>query len=129
MLWQLADTTHTTLQVDHAGSRPRTRAMHLIGAGFVLPALCLIAQVSDTFASGRRPASSPPGIDWTALTSLIMLILATGKTRTGAALGNPALTAEGRLTRINALLAGSVLLGWHSTPRSADGGLTPWPGW
>jgi divalent metal cation (Fe/Co/Zn/Cd) transporter len=40
-----------------------------------------------------------------------MVALAAGKTRTGHALDNPVLTAEGRVTVIDGLLAGAVLLG------------------
>ncbi len=102
VLWQLAGT---------AQAGREHRAMRLIGAGFVLLVIYLIVQVTYTFATGGRPAPSPLGIVWTALTLLVMLALAAGKSRTGAALGNPVLTAEGRVTRIDALLAGSVLLG------------------
>jgi divalent metal cation (Fe/Co/Zn/Cd) transporter len=40
-----------------------------------------------------------------------MFALAAGKTRTGRALDNPVLTAEGRVTVIDGLLACAVLLG------------------
>ena len=40
----------------------------------------------------------------------MMFALAAGKARTGAALGNPVLTTEGHVTRIDALLAVAVLL-------------------
>ncbi|MGH3847987.1 MAG: cobalt transporter, partial [Pseudonocardiaceae bacterium] len=102
VLWQLAGTARVVRE---------HRAMRLIGAGFVLLVVYLIAQIIYTFATGGRPSPSLLGIIWTALTFLMMLALATGKTRTGTALGNPVLTAEGRVTLIDALLAGSVLLG------------------
>ena len=102
VLWQLADTTHPTRE---------HRAMRLIGAGFVLLVIYLIAQVSYTLATSGQPAPSPLGIVWTALTFTVMLALAAGKARTGKALNNPVLTAEGRVTLIDAYLAGAVLLG------------------
>ena len=40
-----------------------------------------------------------------------MLLLALGKARTGAALHNPVLITEGRVTLIDAYLAGAVLVG------------------
>lgn len=40
-----------------------------------------------------------------------MFALAFGKARTGAALGNPVLSAEGRVTLIDGLPAAAVLLG------------------
>ena len=102
VLWQLAGT---------ALAEREHRAMRLIGAGFVLLVIYLIAQVGYTFATGGRPAPSPLGIVWTALTFFVMLALAAGKSHTGKALENPVLRTEGRVTLIDALLAGSVLLG------------------
>lgn len=102
VLWQLADTTHPTRE---------HHAMRLIGAGFVLLVIYLIAQVGYTLATGGRPAPSLPGIIWTALTFVAMLALAAGKARIGEALNNPVLTAEARVTLIDAYLAGAVLLG------------------
>jgi divalent metal cation (Fe/Co/Zn/Cd) transporter len=40
-----------------------------------------------------------------------MLALAYGKARVGAALGNPVLSTEGRVTLVDAYLAGAVLVG------------------
>ncbi|MFC4946213.1 cation transporter [Pseudonocardia sp. GCM10023141] len=102
VLWQLADTTRPDRE---------HRAIRLIGFGFALLVIYLVSQVSYTFAIGGRPGPSLLGIVWTALTFLVMLALAAGKARTGAALGNPVLTAEGRVTLIDAYLAGAVLLG------------------
>jgi hypothetical protein len=48
---------------------------------------------------------------WTAATAVVMFALASGKARTGAALGNPVLTTEGRVTLVDGLLAVAVLAG------------------
>jgi divalent metal cation (Fe/Co/Zn/Cd) transporter len=77
--------------------------MRLIEFGFVMLVIYLIAEVGYTFATGGRPAPSTLGIIWTALTFLVMVALAAGKARTGIALGNPMLTAEGRVTLIDAV--------------------------
>jgi hypothetical protein len=42
---------------------------------------------------------------------MAMLALAAGKARTGAALGNAVLSNEGRVTRMDGILATAVLLG------------------
>jgi divalent metal cation (Fe/Co/Zn/Cd) transporter len=52
-----------------------------------------------------------PGIAWTAVTAVVMFLLAAGKARTGRALGNPVLRTEGRVTMIDGILATAVLLG------------------
>ena len=94
------------------GSAAReARAMRLIGAGFVALVLYLIAQVSYTLVSSGRPAGSPLGIAWTALTFVAMMALAGGKLRTGRDLDNPVLRTEARVTLIDAYLAAAVLLG------------------
>jgi divalent metal cation (Fe/Co/Zn/Cd) transporter len=51
------------------------------------------------------------GIAWASVTAVAMFALAYGKTRTGAALGNPVLQTEGRVTLVDGILATAVLLG------------------
>lgn len=87
------------------------RAMLLIGAAFAVLAAYLVIQLVVVFASGVRPATSGAGIVWTALTFVAMLALAWGKIRTGRAMGNPVLRAEGKVTLVDAFLAGAVLAG------------------
>lgn len=101
VLWELADV---------AQSRQR-RAMRLIGSAFVGLSIYLALQSTIVLAVGFHPRHSSIGIVWTALTALVMFTLATGKKRTGAALGNPVLSAEGRITMIDAILATAVLAG------------------
>jgi divalent metal cation (Fe/Co/Zn/Cd) transporter len=78
---------------------------------FAVLAAYLVIQLVMVLANGVRPATSGLGIAWTALTFLVMLALAWGKIRTGQALGNPVLRAEGRVTLIDAFLSGAVLAG------------------
>jgi divalent metal cation (Fe/Co/Zn/Cd) transporter len=101
VLWELAGTDTTRQQ----------RALRLIGLAFVALAGYLIVQTAVVFGTGFRPGTSPLGIAWSAVTAVVMFALAAGKTRTGRQLGNPVLTAEGRVTAIDGLLAGAVLLG------------------
>ncbi|MBV9351119.1 MAG: cation transporter [Mycobacterium sp.] len=84
-----------------AVDRRRVRRVGALPAGAV-----------DSRARQRlHPRHSPLGIAWTAFTAVVMFALAAGKARTGAALGNPVLTTEGRVTLIDGLLAAAVLLG------------------
>lgn len=94
-----------------ASAAREERAMRLIGAGFVALVVYLIAQISYTFAGSVRPAASPLGIAWTAVTFVVMIALAQGKRRTGRALNNPVLRTEARVTLIDAYLAAAVLIG------------------
>ncbi|MDV6979294.1 cation diffusion facilitator family transporter [Mycobacterium intracellulare] len=94
-----------------SGEARQRFALRLIGAGFGALTLYLLVQSTMVLVTGFHPKHSPLGIAWTAITAATMLALATGKARTGAALGNRVLTTEGRVTLIDGLLAAAVLLG------------------
>jgi divalent metal cation (Fe/Co/Zn/Cd) transporter len=68
-------------------------------------------QSSRTLYWQLRPATSLLGIVWLGLTFVAMLALAFGKQRVGTQLNNPVLRTEGRVTLVDAYLAGAVLLG------------------
>ena len=101
VLWELADV---------AQNRQR-RALRLIGIAFVALAVYLAVQSTAVLAVGFRPHHSPIGITWTAVTAVVMFALAAGKAKVGRALDNPVLIAEGRVTAVDGILAGAVLLG------------------
>ena len=98
-------------QLRGAGRSREQRALRLIGSSFALLTVYVVVQVTYTVLSGGRPGPSAAGMAWTATTAGVMLGLAMAKTRTGRALDNPVLTAEGRVTLIDALLATAVLVG------------------
>jgi divalent metal cation (Fe/Co/Zn/Cd) transporter len=86
-------------------------ALRLIGSAFVALVLYLAAQLLYTVLSGTHPAPSPGGLLWIAATFIAMLLLAFGKRVTGQQLKNDVLLTEGRVTLVDAYLAGAVLLG------------------
>lgn len=87
------------------------RATRLIGFAFFALAIYLLVQAAVTLAVGHRADQSPVGMVWIAMTVVVMLALAAGKRRAGAALANPVLLTEAKITVIDALLALSVLVG------------------
>lgn len=101
VIWELSGT----------GEARQRRALRLIGAGFAALAVYLTVQSTIVLATGYHPGHSPAGIAWTAITAAAMFTLAVGKARTGAALGNPVLRTEGRVTAIDGVLATAVLAG------------------
>jgi len=101
VLWELAGVAEAR----------RHRAMRLIGIAFVALAVYLGVQSTAVLILGSHPGHSPLGIAWTGVTAAVMFALAAGKARTGAALGNPVLAAEGRITLIDGILATAVLVG------------------
>jgi len=101
VLWELAD----------LAQQRRERATRLIGTAFVALSLYLAVQSTVVLIARFHPRHSVPGMVWTAATALVMGLLARGKATTGAALANPVLVAEGRVTMIDAILAAAVLIG------------------
>jgi divalent metal cation (Fe/Co/Zn/Cd) transporter len=101
VLWELAD----------VNQERQRRAMRLIGFAFVCLAVYLGIQSTVVLIVGFHPHHSPLGIFWTGVTATVMFALAFGKERTGRALGNPVLRAEGRITMVDGILAAAVLCG------------------
>jgi divalent metal cation (Fe/Co/Zn/Cd) transporter len=98
-------------ELSGAGAGRQRRALRMIGVAFAALAGYLLIQSTLVLAVGFRPGHSPAGIVWTAVTAAVMFALAAGKVRTGTALGDPTLRAEGRVTLVDGLLAVAVLAG------------------
>jgi divalent metal cation (Fe/Co/Zn/Cd) transporter len=101
VIWELSGT----------GEDRQRSALRLIGVAFALLAVYLLVQSTLVLATGFHPHHSTLGIGWTAVTAAVMFALASGKARTGAALDNPVLKTEGRVTLVDGLLAAAVLAG------------------
>ncbi len=86
-------------------------ALRLIGIAFIALVIYILAQLLVTLLTGTHPAPSVGGIIWIAATFITMLLLALGKRLTGQKLKNEVLLTEGRVTLVDAYLAGAVLLG------------------
>lgn len=94
------------------GPTPRERrALRLIGIAFIALVCYILGQLLFTLLSGTHPATSVGGIIWIAATLVAMLLLALGKRLTGQQLQNEVLLTEGRVTLVDAYLAGAVLIG------------------
>lgn len=83
------------------------------GAGFLLLALAIyiIVESARQLIVRTRPAVSPVGIALTALSLIVMPLLARGKLRTAEALGSRALRADAHETIVCAWLSATTLLG------------------
>lgn len=91
--------------------RSSEKALRLIGIAFVVLVPYVIAVGGASLLVAGHPRPSPYGIGWTLATLVVMALLAVGKRTTGRALDNAVLLTEGRVTLVDAYLAGSVLLG------------------
>jgi divalent metal cation (Fe/Co/Zn/Cd) transporter len=98
-------------ELSGVGAHRQRRALRLIGVAFAALAVYLLVQSTIVLVMRFRPHHSPAGIGWTAVTAVVMFALAAGKARTGAALDNPVLRTEGRVTFIDGVLAVAVLVG------------------
>jgi divalent metal cation (Fe/Co/Zn/Cd) transporter len=107
-------------ELSNVGDNRQRRALRLIGGAFTALAAYLLIQSTWVLVAGYHPHHSLLGIIWTALTAAVMFLLAAGKARTGAALNNPVLRTEGRVTLIDGVLAAAVLVGLV---------LNAWLGW
>ena len=98
-------------QLSGVSVKRERRALRLIGSAFIALALYILAQLLIVLLTGTRPATSVGGILWLAATLVAMLALAWGKRVTGTRLKNATLLTEGKVTLVDAYLAGAVLLG------------------
>jgi divalent metal cation (Fe/Co/Zn/Cd) transporter len=86
-------------------------ALRLIGVGYIVVAVYVAWDTAGSILASHHPAASPLGIAFLAGTVVVMLLLAAGKLRIGAALDSPTVLADGRFSLIDGALAGAVLVG------------------
>ncbi|HEX8919031.1 MAG TPA: cation transporter [Chloroflexota bacterium] len=86
-------------------------AEQMIGIALFLLAAYLAVQSAIVLLARVHPHTSPLGIVWPALTCAAMMALAYGKGKAGAQLGDPVLQKESKVTVVDGLLAGAVLIG------------------
>jgi divalent metal cation (Fe/Co/Zn/Cd) transporter len=110
-LIEIGASTVVIWELSGSGEARQRRALHLIGWAFIGLAIYLAVQSTWVLATRFHPHHSPLGIAWTAVTAVVMFSLAAGKARVGAALENPVLRTEGRVTFVDGMLATAVLVG------------------
>ena len=110
-LIEIGASTVVIWELSGSGAERQRRGLRLIGYAFAALAVYLLVQSTVVLVTGYHPRHSMPGIIWTAVTAVVMFALASGKARTGRALGNPVLQTEGRVTMIDGILAAAVLAG------------------
>lgn len=102
VVWHLKDGTSPT-----AG---RTRvALRLIAAAFIVLAAYLLVASIRSLVIGSIPESSPLGIGYLAVTSIVMFSLATAKRRTARPIASEPLLAEASMTFLDGCLCICIL--------------------
>lgn len=110
-LIEIGASTVVIWQLKGVSQQRESTALRLIGASFFALAAYVLIQSARSLLAQVRPDTSPVGMAWLALTFVVMLILAAGKAKTGAQLGNKVLQTEARVTVVDAYLASCVLVG------------------
>jgi divalent metal cation (Fe/Co/Zn/Cd) transporter len=91
--------------------RITARALRLVAVAFFVLAVVVTVSAVSTLATSTAPDESPFGIAYLALTAAVMLSLGAAKRATGRRLESEPLTAEARMSIIDAALALGVLVG------------------
>jgi divalent metal cation (Fe/Co/Zn/Cd) transporter len=108
---EIGASTVVLWQLRGVGKRRERRALRVIAASFIVLAIYILVQSIRALSLGLHPDSSPLGIAWLAITFVVMVGLARGKSRVGAKLKNPVIVAEAQVTMVDAYLAAAVLIG------------------
>lgn len=119
-LLEIGASTMVVWELRGTGGSRQAPALRWLSGAFLALGLYLVAQSGWSWVHAVRPAPAALGVGWVALTCAVMLALAWGKRRVGRQLNNSVLQTEGRVTLVDATLAGAVLLGL---------GLNAWQGW
>lgn len=110
-LIEIGASTVVIWELSGAHQERQKPALRFLGASFLCLALYILIQSLRTLWLHEHPRTSVVGVVWLIVTFLVMMALASGKQRIGTQLNNPVLLTEGRVTRVDAYLAASVLVG------------------
>ena len=101
---------HLKPSADHLHAQRDRRALRLVAAAFGVLAAYLAFSSIRSLITAHEAESSPLGIAYLAVTSLVMLGLARRKRRVGTALDSEPFLAEAQMTFLDGCLAASILL-------------------
>ncbi len=87
------------------------RALRLVAVAFFILAVVVTVGAVSALVTGTAPDESVIGITYLAVTAVVMVSLGTAKRATGRRLGSQPLTAEARMSIMDAALALGVLIG------------------
>ncbi len=108
---EMASSSILLWRLDHASGRQRERtALRLVGVGFLLLAVYVGWEATESLVKHQPPAVSYFGIVFSALCLVVMPLLARAKRRIAVRLGSGALAADSRQSAICGYLA-AILLG------------------
>lgn len=98
-------------QLKNIHKNSEKKAHKLIGYAFILISLYILAESAYSLTSGRHAGASFLGIFSLLLTFIAMYTLSLSKEKIGRSIKNSVLVKEARVTKIDAYLSASVLVG------------------
>jgi len=108
-LLKIGTSTVVLWELRGRGGTRQARDLRLLSGAFLMLGLYLLGQTGWSLVHKVRPTPLALGLGWLGLTCAVMLALAWGKRWLGRLLNNPVLQTEGRVTLIDAALAGALL--------------------
>jgi divalent metal cation (Fe/Co/Zn/Cd) transporter len=126
LLWRLYAEHHDPDRVEHV----ERRAVKLIGASFFVLATFVAFDAIHSLVTTSEPEASPVGIALTALSLVVMLLLAYKKRQVGREIGSRSVETDSKQTSACAYLSAVVLVGlvlnawlgwWWADPIAAFG--------
>jgi divalent metal cation (Fe/Co/Zn/Cd) transporter len=109
LLWRLLKAGPDASVPEEGGAE--RKALYLVAATFFLLALYIIYEAAGALLSGEGPQSSTVALVLSAVSLVIMPVLAYLKGRTGREMGSQALVADSKETWVCAYLSLALLLG------------------
>ncbi len=120
---EIGASTIVIWELNGNNAKRQKMGLKLLSISFFLLGIYLITQCAFNLVYHIQTATSTLGMVWLVLTFVMMALLALLKYQVGKKLNNPVLLTEGRVTMVDAILAGVVLtsmlitkyLGWTWT--------------
>ena len=126
LIWRLRTEQRSPARAEQV----EARALRLIGFAFLALAALVGVEAVRSLLAGDRPDTSPVGIGLTAVSLVVMPVLARAKRNVGVEMGDRSVTADSAQTRACAYLSAVVLAGlglnaalgwWWADPVAALG--------
>jgi len=119
-LLEIGASTIVIWELNGTNGERQKRALRLLSIAFFLLGVYLLIQSTFNLIYRIHSSESLPAIIWLLLTFVVMMLLASKKTKVGKLMNNQVLLTEGRVTLVDAALAAIVLISML---------FTAWLGW
>ncbi|QEM03040.1 cation transporter [Mucilaginibacter rubeus] len=109
-LLEIGASTIVIWELNGTGGNRQRKGLRLLSIAFFILGIYILVQSLWNLINHTHSGPSSLGMIWLTLTFIVMVILALKKKQVGNLLSNPVLLTEGRVTLVDAALAGIVLI-------------------